>query len=90
MLRYLMIINGRVQGVGFRYFAKLKALELSLTGYAKNLNSGEVIIEIQGGKEYLDKFISYIIKGNNFAKIDDINFKVLPLVCNEKNFKIKY
>ena len=35
-------IHGRVQGVGFRYFAQRAALELGLTGYVRNLDDGGV------------------------------------------------
>ena len=36
------IVRGRVQGVGFRYFAQRAAAELGLTGYVRNLDDGRV------------------------------------------------
>ncbi|MBW6409981.1 acylphosphatase [Clostridium weizhouense] len=90
MVRYLLILAGRIQGVGFRFFSQLKATELSLTGYAQNLDSGNVKIEIQGRQENIDTFISYIMVSNKFAKVMDINVTPIPLISNEKKFKIKY
>lgn len=42
------IISGHVQGVGFRYFVYRNAMELSLSGYAKNLYDGSVEVVAQG------------------------------------------
>lgn len=90
MVRCSLIVIGRVQGVGFRFFSQLKATELSLTGYAQNLDSGNVKIEIQGKQENIDAFISYIMVSNKFAKVIDIDITPIPLISNEKKFKIKY
>ncbi|GAA0077805.1 acylphosphatase [Clostridium sp. CTA-5] len=90
MVRYSLIVIGRVQGVGFRFFSQLKATELSLTGYAQNLDSGNVKIEIQGKQANIDDFISYIMVSNKFAKVIDIDIAPIPLISNEKKFKIKY
>ncbi len=54
MKRYSLKISGRVQGGGFRYFSQLTATNLLLTGYVKNLYSGEVIMEVQGKQENID------------------------------------
>ncbi|MBL8016512.1 MAG: acylphosphatase, partial [Ignavibacteria bacterium] len=43
-----IVVSGRVQGVGFRYFIARYASELGLTGYAKNLFTGEVEIIAEG------------------------------------------
>ncbi len=73
MKRYSLKISGRVQGVGFRYFSQLTATNLFLTGYVKNLYSGEVIMEVQGKQENIDQFINTILNGNKFSKVYDIN-----------------
>lgn len=46
--RYQIIFSGTVQGVGFRYEAWLIAEKLGLTGFARNLPSGDVLMEVQG------------------------------------------
>ncbi|MDR3594217.1 acylphosphatase [Clostridium sp.] len=90
MIRYLIIANGRVQGVGFRYFLQLTAYKLNLTGWCKNLSNGDVEIEVEGLEEDVFSFISEIKKGNGFAKVHDIDLKNLPVLNNEKKFTIKY
>ena len=46
MIRCLIIVEGRVQGVGFRYFAQSNAIKYDLTGFARNLNNGMVEIQV--------------------------------------------
>ncbi|WP_270888585.1 acylphosphatase [Pedococcus sp. 5OH_020] len=41
-------VHGRVQGVGFRWWARARALELGLVGYARNTPDGRVEIVAQG------------------------------------------
>ena len=41
-------VHGHVQGVGFRWWTRLRALELGLTGYASNQPDGRVLVVAQG------------------------------------------
>jgi acylphosphatase len=90
MIRYLIIVNGRVQGVGFRYFLQLTASKLNLTGWCKNLMNGDVEVEVQGLEKNVFSFVSEIKKGNGFARVDDIDVKDISVVENEKKFSVKY
>lgn len=90
MIRYSMIVDGRVQGVGFRYFTQLEASKLNLTGWVKNLIDQRVEIEVQGSEENICKFISSIKKGNNFSRVDDISINKIPILSDEKKYTIKY
>lgn len=90
MIRYLILVDGRVQGVGFRFFTQLTATNLKLTGWCKNLYDGRVKIEIQGSEETLNKFISSLKKGNNFSRVDEMLINEIPVIDNEKNFSVKY
>ena len=100
MERYLIIFKGQVQGVGFRYTCQSIATELDLTGSAKNLDNGNVEVEIQGDEDKIMTFISKMLKQGsylsidgftvrNFIRIEDYYLKKIP--CKqEKNFKILY
>jgi acylphosphatase len=91
MVRYSIIVTGRVQGVGFRYFLQLIAYRLNLTGWCKNLMDGTTVeIEVQGLDKNISLFISSIKTGNNFSKVDNINSSTLPIIDAEKKFVIKY
>lgn len=90
MVRYLIIIEGRVQGVGFRFFAQSNAIKHSLTGYARNMNNGMVELQVQGYEENINKFLSVIKAGNRFIRVDNFSIKKLDLKEDEKKFKIEY
>lgn len=90
MVRYSIIVDGRVQGVGFRYFTQMMAMKYNLTGWHKNLYNGKVQIEVQGLKENLMNFISAIKKGNNFSRIDNMDLNELSVKDDEKKYRIAY
>jgi acylphosphatase len=48
MERATIFVQGRVQGVGFRWWVRARALELGLTGFARNLVDGRVEVCAQG------------------------------------------
>lgn len=90
MIRYHILLNGRVQGVGCRFFCQMNATTFSLTGFVRNLDNGMVELEIQGDENLVNKFISIVTKGNKFIRIDDYFIKKKDLVSNESSFKISY
>ena len=53
MVRYHIFVEGRVQGVGFRYFVSMHAQSYGLTGSVKNLDNGLVEIYVQGESDTL-------------------------------------
>ena len=89
MVRYYIIVEGRVQGVGFRYFCQMNATNLNLTGWVRNMDNGMVEMEVQGDEKILLKFINIINKGNYFIRIDSVSKKEINLVSSESKFKIK-
>jgi len=56
-------LSGRVQGVGFRYFAQHKAEELNITGWVRNTPDGKVEIEASGEAENVNTFIDWMKVG---------------------------
>ena len=58
MIRVRLRFTGRVQGVGFRYFAQMNAAQFHVTGWVKNMYDGSVTAEAQGTKKQIEDFIS--------------------------------
>ena len=71
-IRFHLLISGRVQGVLFRQGARAKALELDLTGFAKNLIDGKVEIVIEGEKEKVKEFIEWTNNGPGLARVNNV------------------
>lgn len=47
----MFFVRGRVQGVGFRWWVRARALELGLEGHARNMLDGRVEVQAQGSRE---------------------------------------
>ncbi|MCW3806546.1 acylphosphatase [Plebeiibacterium marinum] len=71
MRRVKMIVSGRVQGVGYRYFVQEQAREHGIKGYVRNLPGGEVEIDAEGERSSLGIFIVDCKKGPALSKILD-------------------
>ena len=56
-------VHGRVQGVGFRWWTRSRALELGLTGYAANQADGRVLVVAQGPREAGEKLLALLEGG---------------------------
>ena len=62
-------IRGRVQGVGFRYFAQREAVELGVSGYTRNLDDGRVEVYAVGTPEQLADLAGRLWTGPRFADV---------------------
>jgi acylphosphatase len=65
-------INGRVQGVSFRYYALQQARLHHLRGYVKNMPDGSVYMEAEGEDEPLDSFVQWCHNGPPWANVETI------------------
>ena len=66
-------IRGRVQGVGFRYFAQRAAAELGLTGYVRNLDDGQVEVYATGTVERLSQLAGLLHRGPRWADVRGVD-----------------
>ena len=64
-----IIVNGLVQGVGFRYFVYREATGLGLKGFVNNLYTGEVLTVAEGEKALLDELINKLKIGPMHAAV---------------------
>lgn len=82
-----IIVKGRVQGVGYRYFVKQKADILGLNGWVKNKYDGTVEILVEGEQTKIEIFIDFCERGNSFSHIENLYTQEVPLV-KINSFKI--
>ena len=64
-----IVVDGLVQGVGFRYFVYREAVALGVTGFTKNLYSGEVQTVVEGEKAMIEELIKKIRIGPSHASV---------------------
>ena len=90
MLQLQIVVSGKVQGVGYRYFAQMKAVQFGITGWVKNRSDGAVEMVTTGTKENLDLFIEEISRGNPFSTVDQIEINEISIAEKYQSFTIKY
>jgi len=67
------VISGRVQGVGFRYFAERVANQFGIRGYVKNLDTGSVEVYAIGDENSLEQFKRHLLEGPRSARVSGID-----------------
>ncbi|HKI43706.1 MAG TPA: acylphosphatase [Balneolales bacterium] len=68
-----ILLSGRVQGVGFRYFVQRTARGMSLHGWVRNLPDGRVEAVFEGDAEHVRKAIKACEIGPGTARVENIN-----------------
>jgi acylphosphatase len=64
-----IVVEGRVQGVGFRNFVQEKAQSLGLTGWVRNVKEDEVEVWAEGAQLDLDKLMEQVRRGPRSAYV---------------------
>ena len=62
-VRLSALVKGRVQGVGFRWWTRARALELGLTGSATNLDDGRVEVIAEGPRQACEALLAALPGG---------------------------
>ena len=84
-------MSGRVQGVGYRYFARGAASRLDLAGYAKNLQDGRVEIYAIGTDAQLRALVQELRRGPQLASVTDVDEIEAELLAEyEVGFSIEF
>lgn len=83
-----ILVRGRVQGVGFRWFVYKEAQQLELTGSVRNLPNGAVEVEVEGEKSAVERLIQRLHQGPVFAKVSDVQVEWLPGTKGYRSFTI--
>ena len=85
VIRKKIRFYGQVQGVGFRYRARIAASSLGVTGWVHNEYDGSVSMEIQGTEAQIDEVILSVERGT-YVKITNMEVKTIPVLENERGF----
>ena len=83
-----LVISGKVQGVGFRYWMQNLAINNNISGWVKNRSSGGVEALIIGQEKEVQKLIKQCKIGPSSATIQNIQINDYNQDCLEKGFNI--
>lgn len=70
LVRLTAFVHGRVQGVGFRWWTRSRALELGLLGYAANQADGRVLVVAEGSDAAVRALLDALRSGETPGRVD--------------------
>ena len=84
-----LLISGRVQGVGFRYFMEARASAEGVHGWVRNLPDGRVEALIEGDEESVDRVEAAARRGPPSAEVDDVSAEMITPSGRATGFSIR-
>lgn len=85
-----LTVNGRVQGVGFRWMTKMVADQMKIVGFVTNLDNGDVYIEASAEESDLQKFIAAVkASPSPSGHVDHVDEKAIEAQPALGKFKIQ-
>ncbi|MEM2147368.1 MAG: acylphosphatase [Candidatus Bathyarchaeia archaeon] len=89
-VRAHVFVNGRVQGVFFRYETRREARKHGVKGWVRNLPDGRVEAVFEGEEETVKKLIEFCKSGPPGAKVVKVDVKWEDYAGEFKDFEIRY
>jgi acylphosphatase len=89
MRRLHIVVEGIVQGVGFRFFVQEMAVSLNLGGWVRNRWDGSVEVVAEGESVQLEQLLTLIYRGPRNADVRGVSPEWLPATGEFKSFTIK-
>lgn len=87
--RLHITVEGRVQGVGFRYFVAENAQRLNITGWVRNRWNGSVESIAEGNRRELDELIAVIRRGPRSSMVLGVKFDWHDATGEFRDFRIR-
>jgi len=82
-------ITGRVQGVGFRFFAEAAARREGVRGWVRNTPDGAVEVLAEGDAEALERFERSIRQGPSSARVADVEVDLVAPSGRDSGFTVR-
>ena len=90
MVARRFIVRGRVQGVGFRYFAIQAASRVGVSGTVRNLSDGTVEAIAEGTINAVADFRAQLERGPSYASVISVDEFDWPFTGRYSGFKVEY
>jgi acylphosphatase len=84
-----VLVEGEVQGVGYRATAWNVAKKLGVAGWVRNLADGRVEAVVEGEKEVVERMIGWFNKGPPGAYVQKVKVEWVPYKAEFKTFEIR-
>jgi acylphosphatase len=90
LARLHAIVEGRVQGVNFRYYTVRTAERLGVTGWVANRRDGRVETVSEGSEEALKSMLAYLRQGPPSATVTNVNTQWSAATGEFAEFRVRY
>jgi acylphosphatase len=87
---YVLLVSGRVQGVGFRWFTEREALKRGVEGYVRNLPDGRVEVWAQSSETVVAEFCERLRVGPAAARVDDVEVRPVSVDSSLSAFEVRF
>ena len=84
------VVGGRVQGVGFRYSTVDQANRHSVTGWVRNMPSGQVEVFAQGPDVNVDELLAWLAVGPRLASVTGVEVVSAEPDTGVTTFRIRF
>jgi acylphosphatase len=84
-----VLVEGHVQGVGYRYFVQEVAAGIHVTGWVRNRHDGSVEVLAEGKRDNLEKLLAALRKGPRAAYVSDLSFEWLMASNEFSDFRVR-
>jgi len=88
-MRLHAIVEGRVQGVGFRAFVEDNAFRLKLKGWVRNRWNGTVEVSAEGERQNLEKFLAILRRGPGAAFVAEVSYEWQEATGEFSHFSVR-
>jgi len=85
-----ILIEGRVQGVGYRAFVERRAAPLGLVGYTMNLADGRVRVHVEGDRGAIDTLVADLARGPRLAHVERTDVRWVEPTGQYTDFDVRY
>jgi acylphosphatase len=89
IIRLHAVVEGRVQGVGFRYFVEEVAVNLGLSGWVRNRWDGSVEVTAEGERTALEKLTIALQRGPRASSVTKVEIEWQEATGEFKDFLVR-
>jgi acylphosphatase len=88
VIRLALVVHGRVQGVGFRWYVQREAAELGVAGEVRNRSDGAVEVDAEGKRPLLEQFEQRVRHGPPGARVTEVEVLWSEGPARHRDFRI--
>lgn len=89
-MRAEIIVQGMVQGVGYRFFASRQAVRYKLNGFVQNLPDGNVRIVVEGERGLIGGFVDELRIGPQSARVTAVDVEWSDRPHEFQSFEVRF